>query len=59
MIFIPMADKLKLRADEESKLQLLVMDALLAIQSGQNPRVIFSMLQAYLKTNDRTEELNT
>ena len=41
----PIADKLKLRAAEEAMIKNLVMDALLAIQNGQNPRVIDSMLR--------------
>lgn len=49
----PIADKLKLRTGEESRSQSLVIDALLAIQSGQNPRVIDSMLRTYLPEGKR------
>ena len=34
----------------------LVIDALLAIQSGQNPRVIEAMLKAYLPESQRDAE---
>lgn len=44
----PIAEKLRLRADEEALIKSLVIDALLAIQNGQNPRVIDSMLKNYL-----------
>lgn len=49
----PMADKLALRADEEALIKDLVIDALIAIQGGQNPRVIDSMLRTYLPESKR------
>ncbi len=49
----PISDKLKLRAGEEAMIKSLVIDALLAIQGGQNPRVIDSMLRAYLPEGKR------
>lgn len=49
----PIADKLKLRAAEEATVKNLVIDALLAIQNGQNPRVIDSMLRNYLPEGKR------
>nr|WP_304504167.1 flagellar motor protein PomA [Aestuariicella albida] len=52
-VFEPMADKLKLRANEEATIKKLVLDALLAIQGGQNPRVIDSMLRTYLPEGKR------
>lgn len=52
-VFDPMADKLKLRAREEANIKRLILDALLAIQSGQNPRVIDSMLRVYLPESKR------
>ena len=52
-IFLPIADKLRLRAEEEVLVKSLVIDALLAIQSGQNPRVIDTMLRTYLPGRKR------
>ena len=49
----PIAAKLKLRAGEEANVKNLVIDALLAIQGGQNPRVIDSMLRTYLPEGKR------
>ena len=49
----PVSDKLKLRAAEESMIKNLIIDALLAIQSGQNPRVIDTMLRTYLPEGKR------
>ncbi|MDZ7922917.1 MAG: flagellar motor protein PomA [Marinagarivorans sp.] len=49
----PIADKLKLRAAEEALNKNLIIDALLAIQNGQNPRVIEGMLRTYLAEGKR------
>ncbi len=56
MVAIPIADKLALRRSEEEMNQNLVIDALLAIQAGQNPRVIDSMLRNYLPAKARIKE---
>ena len=53
MFAIPVADKLNLRRDEEALNQALIIDGLLAIQAGQNPRVIDQMLRNYLPEKKR------
>jgi chemotaxis protein MotA len=53
MIMIPIADKLILRAEQEGLIQAMIIDALIAIQGGQNPRVIEAMLQNYVKEKQR------
>lgn len=53
VIAIPIGDKLKLRAGQEEMLQKMSIDGLLAIQAGQNPRIIESMLKSYLPSNMR------
>lgn len=53
MIASPIADKLGIRSDEEKKERSLILDALLAIQSGQNPRVIAELLKSYLSAKKR------
>ncbi len=55
MLMIPIGDKVGLRSDEEGRLQAMVLDALLAIQAGQNPRVIESLLRTYLPESQRGE----
>lgn len=52
-IALPIADKLNLRRDEEALNNSLVIDGLLAIQAGQNPRVIDQMLRNYLPEKKR------
>ncbi len=52
-IFIPLADKLKLRAGEEAATKSLMIDGILAIQGGQNPRIVDTMLRSYLPETQR------
>lgn len=56
MFAIPIADKLAVRSREENKSKSLVIDALLSIQSGQNPRVIQNLLETYLPKSARQQE---
>ncbi len=56
MFALPIADKLSLRSNEEQTNKSLIIDALLSIQSGQNPRIIESMLESYLPKSQRKVE---
>ncbi|MEM1229653.1 MAG: flagellar motor protein PomA [Pseudomonadota bacterium] len=56
MIALPVADKLTLRREEEARVKSMVVDALVAIQAGQNPRVIDSMLKVYLPESKRESD---
>lgn len=53
MVALPVADKLNVRKNEEALNASLVIDGLLAIQAGQNPRVIEQMLRNYLPEKKR------
>ena len=53
VVFLPISDKLRLRMAQEVMIKNLVIDALLAIQSGQNPRIVDSMLRTYLPERKR------
>lgn len=53
VICMPIADKLKLRGREEGMIKSLVIDGLLAIQAGQNPRVLQTLLDRYLPEGGR------
>ena len=53
VIAIPIASKLKLRLTEEKMNKELVLDAVLGIQDGQNPRVIEGLLKNYLAEGKR------
>ncbi|MCW8877483.1 MAG: flagellar motor protein PomA [Kangiellaceae bacterium] len=53
MVGIPIADKLNVRDDEEKTSKALIIDGLLGIQAGQNPRVIEQVLHGYLAESKR------
>ncbi|HHI5408944.1 MULTISPECIES: flagellar motor protein PomA [Vibrio] len=58
MLFFPIADKLALRRDQETLNRRLIMDGVLAIQDGQNPRVIDSYLKNYLNAGKRALDVD-
>ena len=59
VFFLPVADKLKFRSND-AKLSLLIsIDGVMAIQGGQNPRVIASVLAAYLDPTKTSKSNNT
>ena len=53
ILFLPVADKLKYRSGNDKLRLTLCIDGVMAIQSGQNPRVIASVLSAYLDPTQR------
>lgn len=56
MVALPIADKLAVRSREENHSKSLIIDALLGIQAGQNPRVIENVLQTYLPKSKRQQD---
>lgn len=53
MVSIPIANKLDLRSAEEALNRALIVDAVLGIQDGLNPRVIEGLLKNYLQSSKR------
>lgn len=56
MIFLPLADKLNLRMTEEARMNAMLIDAVTAIQSGSNPRVVEQLVNSYLPPKQRKTE---
>ncbi|MES2662953.1 MAG: flagellar motor protein PomA [Pseudomonadota bacterium] len=56
LVALPIADKLRNRSEEEVQIQNIIIDAIIAIQAGQNPRVIKAFLQNYLPATERVRE---
>jgi chemotaxis protein MotA len=54
VLLLPMANKLKAIAHEEQNRQEMILEGILAIQSGDNPRIVREKLQAYLPPSERT-----
>lgn len=53
VIAIPIESKLRNRGGEEKNNQMLILDAILGIQDGQNPKVIEGILKNYLSESKR------
>ncbi|WP_461516071.1 flagellar motor protein PomA [Porticoccus sp.] len=56
MVALPISDKLNLRKSEEGRIKAICIDGVLAIQEGQNPRIIEAMLKAYLEPKKRNAD---
>ena len=52
VIYLPIAGKLKARSEEEIHMRYLQLDGILAIQAGENPRVVREKLNAYLSPEE-------
>lgn len=53
LIFIPLADKLALRSQEEERNRLLIIEGVLGILKGLNPRVMEEFLETFLAPKAR------
>jgi len=56
LMFLPWADKLSLINDDEMQCMEITLKGVIAIQSGENPRVIKQKLLMYLPASQRPEE---
>jgi chemotaxis protein MotA len=56
IVCLPIAFKLGVRAAEEKLNQRLILDGILGIADGQNPRFIEGVLKGYLAEGRRTNE---
>jgi len=55
LITLPLAEKLKLRSSEELLLKEIVIRGVMAIQSGDNPRIVEQKLKTFLSPKERRE----
>ena len=53
-IFLPLADKLNYYSREEMQARMLVVQGVMAIQSGDNPRIVEQKLNVFLAPKERT-----
>ena len=56
LMFLPWADKLALINDDELQIMEITLKGVIAIQSGENPRIIKQKLLMYLPASKRPEE---
>ena len=52
-VLIPMSGKLQFQNDEEVKSKEMIIEGVLSIQAGDNPRILASKLLTYLDIKDR------
>lgn len=56
LFFSPMATKLKYKSSREMLLKEIMLEGMLSIQAGENPRIIEEKLKAFLPPKDRIME---
>lgn len=56
LVLIPMAGKLELISDREMLIKRMIMDGILAIQSGINPRILEERLTSYFSGKNNVDE---
>ncbi len=58
LVFLPLASKLALKTEEEVFLKQIVIEGVIGVQSGQNPKLLEEKLSAFLSANDRKAAAN-
>lgn len=53
VIYLPIANRLKSLSDAEVELRTLTLDGILAVQAGDNPRVVAEKLNSYIAPGER------
>ncbi|MFZ7104601.1 MAG: flagellar motor protein [Peptococcaceae bacterium] len=53
LIFLPIAGKLKIRSSEEILNKELMLEGILSIQAGENPRIVAEKMKSFLNPIDR------
>ncbi len=56
VVFLPLADKLGLYDAKETLLKSIILEGVMSIQSGDNPRVVEQKLKTYLPPSERSAE---
>lgn len=56
LLYLPIGDKLKYRNEEEMKSLELIIEGVISIQSGENPRIIKTKLLSFVTPNIRKED---
>lgn len=53
LVFIPMASKLEAKTEEEVFLKQIIIEGIIGVQSGQNPRILEEKLSAFISHTDK------
>ncbi|CQR48158.1 Chemotaxis protein PomA [Paraliobacillus sp. PM-2] len=57
LVFIPMAGKLELKTEEEIFMKQIVIEGVIGVQSGQNPRILKEKLSAFLSEDMKRKQM--
>jgi chemotaxis protein MotA len=52
LIYLPLSGKLKAKSEEEARSRYMQLEGILAIQAGENPRIVLDKLNAFLPPAD-------
>ena len=53
LVFLPMASKLENRTEEEIFIKQIIIEGIIGVQSGQNPRILEEKLSAFISHTDK------
>jgi chemotaxis protein MotA len=53
VIFLPVSNKLKYLSSLEQELRMMTLEGILAIQAGDNPRIVEAKLMSYVSPEER------
>ena len=56
LFFIPLAGKLKMRSEQEILMKEVMIEGILSIQAGENPRIVKEKLKAFLRKSEENKE---
>lgn len=56
LVFLPMAAKLENKTEEEVFLKQIIIEGVIGVQSGQNPKILKEKLSAFLSTKEKNSE---
>lgn len=53
LVFLPLAGKLRLKSEEEILIKQVMIEGILSIQAGENPRIVEEKLKSFLSPGER------
>ncbi len=56
LVALPLADKLAIRSRDETAVKMIIIKGVMAIQSGDNPRIVEQKLKTFLPARMRDNE---
>lgn len=59
LVFLPMASKLEIKTEEEVFVKQIIIEGIIGVQSGQNPRILEEKLSAFLYGEKEADQTNS